>query len=84
VITTEVYHPRSDYDDGETVTQYLRRERPEAKIILYSVYKETDDIVFKYKTVFGIDAYMEKTKHGLEDVVRKTFELLEVPYPFSN
>ncbi len=82
VIVTEIYYPGHGYFDGELLIEELRRARPEAKIIIYSVHGN-EDIVCRYTTVFGVDAYLKKIESNLEEVVRKVFDLLGRDYPFS-
>ena len=60
--------------------EQIRTELPEVKIIIYSVCND-EDIIFKYKTVFGVDAYLTKPYHTFEDVGRVIFDLLGTPYP---
>jgi len=79
VIITEIYYPRYEWNWGEELLERLRAYRPQAKIIVLSTHNE-EAIIYKYKTIFGVDAWFAKPA-GLEDIVRKVYELLGRPYP---
>lgn len=80
VIITEIYYPRYESNEGELLIERLRAACSRAKIIVYSTHNE-EEIVYKYTTVFGVEAYMKKVESTVEDLVRKVYELLDLPYP---
>ncbi len=83
VIITEIYYPRYDSNEGEVLIEKLRNACPEAKIIIYSTHNE-EEIIYKYTTVFGVDAYLKKVESSMEDVLRTVFDLLGKAYPFPS
>lgn len=83
LIITEIYFPRYQFDSGEALIEGLRQARPEAKIMVLSVHQD-EHIIYKYRTVFGVDAYLKKISCRAEDIVNKSFELLGRPHPFPS
>ena len=83
LIITEIYFPQYQFDRGEELIQSLRHARPEAKMMILSVHHD-ENIVYKYRTIFGVDAYLKKISCRMEDIVNKTFELLGRPHPFAS
>jgi DNA-binding NarL/FixJ family response regulator len=79
VIITEIYYPRYEWNWGEELIERLRSYRPEAKIIVLSIHNE-EEIIYKYKTVFGVDAWYTKPCN-LEGIIRRVYELLGKPSP---
>ena len=80
VIITEIYYPRYELNEGELLIEQLKAVCPDAKIIVYSTHYE-EGIIYKYTTVFGVEAYLKKVETSVEDLVRKVYELLGLPCP---
>lgn len=80
LVVADIGFPKFDFYEGERLIEKLRKVRPEIKIMIYSTYGD-EDTIYKYKTVFGVDAYLVKLAVSYEEALRKMFELIGQPFP---